>query len=290
MRSSLFASARCVAVATLLSLPGLAFGGECCGEYDFGQYEPAYAPNSNELAFVTSNAYPPWFEYWEALVANGYYFGRSANVKHPTWAPDENSIAFTHLDGIWITTRAVQNEGTPLTNGFWDTDPSWSPTGGRIAFIRNGNVWAMNEDGSSPIQITTLGGCSEPAISPDGARVAFGSGGNVWIQALLPGATPYVLTEGSRPAWSPSGLWIAFDSARSGNPDIWVIANGGPTAVRITTDPGSDTDPTWSGDGMTIAYARNTSTCICIRTVQTTPDYTINVQPSTWSSVKGMYR
>jgi Tol biopolymer transport system component len=71
---------------------------------------------------------------------------------------------------------------------------------------------------------------------------------------------------------------------------VWVIARGGGMAVQITTDPGGDTDPTWSGDGSTIAYTHSTATCSCIRTAETVPDYAIGVQPWTWTAVKQFYR
>ena len=52
-----------------------------------------------------------------------------------------------------------------------------------------------------------------------------------------------------RPAWSPDGSQLAFDSDRSGNKDIWVTsANGGP-ATRITTEPEDEFDAAWSPDG-----------------------------------------
>lgn len=69
-----------------------------------------------------------------------------------------------------------------------------------------------------------------------------------------------------------------------------MIAYGGSTAVRITSDPGTDLDPTWSGDRATIAYTHAVPNCSCIRTAQTLPDYTVGVELKTWGSVKKMHR
>jgi hypothetical protein len=42
-----------------------------------------------------------------------------------------------------------------LTTAAGDNEPVWSRTGGRIAFIRSGNVWTMNGDRSHQLQVTT---------------------------------------------------------------------------------------------------------------------------------------
>jgi len=275
-----------VAAATVL--PPRTARAQVCSPYEFGAAQPAYSVHGSELAFVTANSYPPFFEFWESIIAGpDFSFGRSGNALHPTWAPDGNRIAFQGY-GIEVMQRGLETT-TPLTTGYDDMDPAWSPAGGVIAFIRSGDVWTMNEQGGAQAQLTTLGGCSEPAIAPDGASIAFCRGGSVWIQSLAGGAAR-ALTAGSRPAWSPNGRWIVFDSERSGNPDLWVISRGGGTAVQLTTDLGGDADPTWSGDGTSITYTHFNETCSELRTLTAEPDYTIAITPTTWSRVKGMYR
>lgn len=276
----------CIALAGILT--SRVAWGQPCSPYEFGQSQPAYAVSGNDLAFVTGNAYPPYYELWVAIVAGpDFYFGRSGTALHPAWAPDGNRIAFQGY-GIELMQRG-ESETTSLTNGYYDSDPAWSPAGGTIAFIRSGDVWTMNEQGGAQAQLTALGGCSEPAISPDGATLVFERSGAIWMQPIAGGAA-HLLTAGSRPAWSPNGRWIVFDSERSGNSDIWVIARGGGTAVQLTTDAQVDIDPTWSADGTTIAYAHANETCSEIRTLAAAPDYTIAVSPSSWSRVKGLYR
>ena len=65
--------------------------------------------------------------------------------------------------------------------------------------------------------------------------------------------------------WSPDGRFVAFVSNRTAEPDgnansdIWIVAadntDQGQTLRQVTTNPGSDTQPAWSPDGRSIAYA-----------------------------------
>jgi uncharacterized repeat protein (TIGR01451 family) len=56
-----------------------------------------------------------------------------------------------------------------------------------------------------------------------------------------------------RPAWSPDGTTILFESNRSANLDVWSVPVTGGTAVRLTFSKGVDQQPDWSPDGT--AYA-----------------------------------
>jgi serine/threonine protein kinase/Tol biopolymer transport system component len=60
------------------------------------------------------------------------------------------------------------------------------------------------------------------------------------------------------PALSPDGRQLAFawNGERAQNFDIYVKLIGQSEALRITTDPASDTWPTWSPDGRQIAFRR----------------------------------
>ena len=102
--------------------------------------------------------------------------------------------------------------------------PAWSPDGRTIVFVSwrdgNGEVYAMNADGSEPRNLT-----QNPA-------------------------------KDVRPAWSPDGRRIAFVSRRDGNSEVYVMNADGSGKRNLTRDRASDDDPTWSPDGRRIAFLR----------------------------------
>jgi len=130
----------------------------------------------------------------------------------------------------------------------------------KIYFIssRSGvkEVWAMDYDGQNQHQITHLGTTSlSPRISPDNSRIAFSSlGKDGWAIRMysldlgrmvsVPGGS----AGGSNfsPAWSGDGTKIAFSSARSGDPEIWVADANGGNLRKLTAFRGPDVGPTWN--------------------------------------------
>ena len=130
----------------------------------------------------------------------------------------------------------------------------------KIYFVssRSGSkeIWAMDYDGQNQHPITHLGAISlSPRISPDNSRLAFASlGKEGWSIRMFsldlgrivsfPGGT----TGGGNfsPAWSADGNKLAFSSARSGAPEIWVSDANGGGARQITAFRKADVSPTWN--------------------------------------------
>jgi serine/threonine protein kinase len=58
----------------------------------------------------------------------------------------------------------------------------------------------------------------------------------------------------TEPSWSPDGRFLAYESDRSGNFDIWVQPVGGGDPVQVTRSPAHDWQPDWSPDGNSIVF------------------------------------
>src|SRR5947209_6128892 len=101
-----------------------------------------------------------------ALVLVGIVIAGAAR-QTPVRAADgpTGKLAFTGSDGIYVQRMdgsARQRIWTAPANG-QGTAPRWSPDGSRLAFEGpDGNIWAMNADGSGVRGITTQ------AVAPTG--------------------------------------------------------------------------------------------------------------------------
>jgi TolB protein len=153
-----------------------------------------------------------------------------------------------------------------------ESAPTWSPDGKQIAFVRAGDIYLMNANGSNEAKLLESEYAMEPTWSPDGQQIAFVRAGDIYIVDSESSSTPRRLTtdpawqSSGSPAWSPDGKWIAFHSERDSNPnavgdlgDIYVMnvcCEGSHTDQwrRLTSDPADDVVPSWSPSGVQIAF------------------------------------
>jgi len=129
----------------------------------------------------------------------------------------------------------------------------------KIYFVSNRTgskeIWVMDYDGQNQHAVTHLGSISlSPRISPDNSRIAFASlGSDGWairmysldLERLVSFPAGSAGGSNQSPAWSADGLRIAFSSARSGHPDIWIADVSGANAHGVTSF-GSDVSPVWN--------------------------------------------
>jgi len=133
-----------------------------------------------------------------------------------SWSPDGKRIAFTRFvplaNAAIFVMAADGSDQVRLTYNPGMSDPVWSPTGAKIAFVGFHDphyaIYTMNPDGSDQTQVTS-------------------------------GTTDDVC-----PTWSPDGSRIAFTSNRDGFFQIYLMNADGSNQVRIGSDF-SDACPSW---------------------------------------------
>jgi serine/threonine protein kinase len=211
--------------------------------------------------------------------------GLAVGYSEPAWSPDGDRIAYTNFVALGVATSQIwsaQRDGidpVPVTEGkYFDHNPIWSSDGEELFFIsdRGGSrdVWWVSVDGrgkpSGPAQSLTTGlSVGAIALSRDGTKLAYTKimeHSNIWSIPIVPDRTltlddARILTKENHYidmlSVSPDGEWIAFDSNRSGNQDIWIMRKDGSELRQWTTNPAHDWVGSWSPDGKEIAFLSN---------------------------------
>jgi Tol biopolymer transport system component len=188
------------------------------------------------------------------------------------------------LDGpegeLYIMNRNGSDQTRITNDQVLELAAVWSPDGTKIAFYSQINgllqIFLMNPDGTGLTQLTNLAvGAQFPDWSPDGTRIVFQTppitvtiGGITYmyrdifvINADGTGLAHLTHNEMSnirdaRPAWSPDGREIAFQSNRDGNAEIYVMDAHGSILRRLTFDSKFDEAPDWSPDGSKIVFQK----------------------------------
>jgi TolB protein len=154
-------------------------------------------------------------------------------AEFPRYSPDGKFIVFDANNPLepnsssdiyrMTSTGGFVTQLTSDASSIGDWGPSFGPKGKQIAFISNrtggaDDVWKMNSNGSNPLQVTSGMHASDTS-------------------------------------WSPDGKWILFDSAASGNSEVYKIHPDGTGQKVLTHAPFIATGGDWSPDGSQITFS-----------------------------------
>jgi TolB protein len=202
-----------------------------------------------------------------------------AKAKPQSTAPSKptGKLVFqTTLGGPFYVVNADGSGLRRITDG---ADPTWSPDGTQIAFVRwrePRGVWVVDADGSNEWRAFDWSEARWPSWSPDGTQILFSRqyGGRTdevekcfwgfcftiaphphWKLGIVrlsdgdfrePPASQFSLA----PAWSPDGSRIVYADEQG------LRVQSEDEVSYLITDDGRDTGPAWSPDGSKVAFTR----------------------------------
>jgi TolB protein len=179
--------------------------------------------------------------YWGGLavglIATGALGAGPATAATPTF---DRLVAYVRAGNVYVSKGATERR---LTDGGGHARPRWSPDGKRLAYLRAGQLWVMNGDGTGKRRLTTRPAAG-PSWSPDGKWIAFGSA------TCIGGPGVYrISTTAAAPA--PQVLFPASCRGEALPP---VSAAGATPAGTLTERLRLDDAVAWSPDGTRIAF------------------------------------
>jgi TolB protein len=206
-----------------------------------------------------------------------------------SWSPDDGRLAFVEGNGefvygtdqfgniapsaLWIVGRDGKGAAALTDSIHHSVSPVWTSDGSGVLYVSNirggrdlyyQRLRGNRADGI-PQRLTT--GLKIHGIAAGGEdRIAYSEWNTsvgIWSIPFPRSGTASVTT--GHPITSaterievvrlsPDGQWLAFDSDRSGNMDIYKIRIDGTGIQQLTHNTADDFSPSWSPDGRQIAF------------------------------------
>jgi eukaryotic-like serine/threonine-protein kinase len=176
-------------------------------------------------------------------------------------APDGSALAYTENLGagsqIWRLDPPAPPVQLTLEAGFTAAQPTWSPDGREIAFLRRSGdevdvvpeLWIMRADGGSPRRLAD--GISRVAWLADAKRLVAQRGDQLMLFDLATGGETPI--EGARTrtlvAVDAQSQWVVYQAGESGGVDLAAVPLAGGTPRVVVATPHEDFHPFFSPSG-----------------------------------------
>ncbi|MDX6639706.1 MAG: hypothetical protein QOF12_717 [Solirubrobacteraceae bacterium] len=187
---------------------------------------PTWSPAGDQVAYADGRAGQ---RHIDAIGAEGVGIraltSGGSDQHAPAWSV-RNRIAYvarTPRGDAIFSVGAGGGKSVRLTHARADdSDPSWSPDGTRIAFVRGGAIWVMAGNGRRAHRVVAVaaGPAAAPSWSPDGRRLAFSAGraGHRRVYTVRAGGRGLAAigssnTDAHAPDWQPAGADPVIEAA-----------------------------------------------------------------------------
>lgn len=219
------------------------------GRWDIrGASAPAWSPDGQFIAFVVENA--------------DFVFGSVGNFAN--FAPTR----------LALVSLADSTETTLVDDGAMNLSPQWMPDGRGLLFVSNREgqrdiyrlpLTRAGAPFDSAERVTTGLGAQTISLDRAGTLLVYSRlelRSNVYSTPIPRSLTVLgsltAVTSGTQVIegfdLSPDGKWLALDSDREGNQDIYRLSLETGELVRLTSDSRDDFLPTWSPDGQWLSF------------------------------------
>jgi serine/threonine-protein kinase len=211
---------------------------------------------------------------------------------YPRASPDGSKVAFMATvagnTDIYIRERARNVQSRLTFDIARDLAPVWTPDGKRIVYAssRDGgqNLYWQAADGTGTAErLTTNPNDQYPyVISPDGQVVLYIENSpktsyDIYAVSLTGDHTPKPVLvtqfDERRPALSPDGKWLAYQSNESGSFEVFVRPYPNVEGGRWQVSAGTGSSPLWGVNGQEIFYRQGQT--IQRAPVKTTPTFAL---------------
>ncbi|WCT74778.1 prolyl oligopeptidase family serine peptidase [Sphingomonas naphthae] len=172
--------------------------------------------------------------------------------------PARQVTAFAEDDGQQIYDLNLSPDGATLVfvrGGDGEFPDDGLPNTGLATATPKQQLFAMPATGGAAVAI---GEGHQPVFSPDGGRIAFVRKGQLWLWQQGGEARKLASVEGGieRLGWSPDGTRLLFVEARSGHSFVALFDVTGQRLTYLDPSLGHSVEPAFSPDGRQVAFIR----------------------------------